>query len=661
MARVLIVDDEESIRTTLRAFAQKDGHTVSLAGDAMEALEHLANAAFDVVVSDIILPRKSGVELLAEIREAQPDVQVIMVTGEPEVVTAAEAVRRGAFDYLSKPVSREAITKVVAAAAEKKALLDRAHLLEEENQRYREHLEQLVDERTGELRTLATRYETLFGSIADPVFVFDQETHHFLDCNQAALDRYGYRIDELKTMTPVNLHPPAEREEVHENIVDVRDVSPHKYLHITKDGSEFPVEVHTSQLDYDGIEAWISIVRDITERRQAERQVARLLDQQRHINELSLALGDISDLEGVFSSVYRHVVGLMDASSFIVSYFDEDERTLNAGFVILNDEPFDAAGLPPIPLNEEGAGSQSRVVLTGRHVYHPDYRRRRGRGKTEYAIDDDGEVSEDLPPEDAEDYTRSALLVPLKVEGKTIGVMQTQSYKLDAYSQEDIALLAGLANVAAVAIANARLVLNVRSALESTIQVLAEAVELRDPYTAGHQKRVAALAVAIAERLDLPAEEVEAIQVAGFLHDIGKMAIPAEILSKPTRLSEAEYALIRAHPQVAYELLDDIAFPWPVADIVHQHHEKMDGSGYPQGLQAEDIRIESRILAVSDVVEAMSSHRPYRPALGIKAALAEIKDHRRTHFDSGVVDACVELFETQSFEFPQPQEQPSKD
>ena len=206
MARVLIVDDEEGIRTTIGAFAEKDGHTVSLASDAMEALDLLDKEPFDVVVSDIVLPRKSGVALLADIREAQPDVQVIMVTGEPEVSTAAEAVRKGAFDYLSKPVSREAITKVVAAAAEKKALLDRTRLLEEENRRHREHLEKLVDERTGQLRTLATRYKTLFGSIADPVFVFDQETHHFLDCNQAALDRYGYAIDELRTMTVSYTH-----------------------------------------------------------------------------------------------------------------------------------------------------------------------------------------------------------------------------------------------------------------------------------------------------------------------------------------------------------------------------------------------------------------------------------------------------------------------
>ncbi|MCJ2512736.1 MAG: response regulator [Candidatus Thermoplasmatota archaeon] len=234
MARVLIVDDEESIRTTLGAFAKKDGHTVSLASDAIEALDLLDKEPFDVVVTDIVLPRKSGVVLLGDIREAQPDVQVIMVTGEPEVGTAAEAVRKGAFDYLAKPVSKDAITKVVAAAAAKKALIDKNRSLEEENRRHREHLEELVDERTEQLRNSAARYKTLFSSIADPVFVFDQETSRFLDCNQIALDRYGYTMDELSAMTPHDLHPPEEREHVDSNIADAEDMSAKYYTHMSQ-------------------------------------------------------------------------------------------------------------------------------------------------------------------------------------------------------------------------------------------------------------------------------------------------------------------------------------------------------------------------------------------------------------------------------------------
>jgi len=190
-----------------------------------------------------------------------------------------------------------------------------------------------------------------------------------------------------------------------------------------------------------------------------------------------------------------------------------------------------------------------------------------------------------------------------------------------------------------------------RSALEGTIQAIAEMIETRDPYTAGHQRRVTELAVAIAERLDLPDEQVEGIRVAATLHDIGKMSTPAEILSKPGKLSKVEFRLIQQHPTVAYNILKGISFPWPVADMVLQHHERFDGTGYPQGLAGDDTLLEARVIAVADTVEAMSSHRPYRPALGIESALEEIQAKSGTHFDPDVVNACVEVFETGTFEF----------
>ena len=190
----------------------------------------------------------------------------------------------------------------------------------------------------------------------------------------------------------------------------------------------------------------------------------------------------------------------------------------------------------------------------------------------------------------------------------------------------------------------------IRSALEGTIQVVAETIERRDPYTSGHQKRVTRLAVAIARKMSLPSDQIEGIRVAATLHDIGKMSTPAEILSKPGKLTEHEFRLIQEHPKVAHEILKAIAFPWPVADIILQHHERLDGTGYPLALTAEDgILLEARILAVSDVVEAMATHRPYRPALGIEAALEEIQSNSGTMFDSTVVETCVDLFTSGEF------------
>ena len=189
-----------------------------------------------------------------------------------------------------------------------------------------------------------------------------------------------------------------------------------------------------------------------------------------------------------------------------------------------------------------------------------------------------------------------------------------------------------------------RSVEDLRRTLRQTVSALATASEKRDPYTAGHQARVAELAHAMAVRLGLSGERLEGLRVAGMLHDIGKIHIPAEILAKPTHLSDLEMGIMRTHSQVGYDILKEIEFPWPVAQIVLQHHERLDGTGYPNALSGDDVLPEARILAVADVVEAMSSHRPYRASLGLGPALAEIAAGRGTRYDRNMVDVCVSLF-----------------
>ncbi len=186
-------------------------------------------------------------------------------------------------------------------------------------------------------------------------------------------------------------------------------------------------------------------------------------------------------------------------------------------------------------------------------------------------------------------------------------------------------------------------------ALEGTIQAMALTIEIRDPYTAGHQRRVSRLSCAIAKELGMPAEQIEGLRVAGDIHDIGKIYVPAEILSKPGQITAIEYGIIKTHPQVGFDILKTIKFPWPVAQIVLQHHERLDGSGYPLGISGEQILMEARILTVADIVEAMSSHRPYRPARGIEIALGEIIENRGRFYDARVVDACVKLFRENLF------------
>lgn len=188
-------------------------------------------------------------------------------------------------------------------------------------------------------------------------------------------------------------------------------------------------------------------------------------------------------------------------------------------------------------------------------------------------------------------------------------------------------------------------------ALTRTVAVLSRALEMRDPYTNGHQKRVSLLAVAIAEALGLPPDTVTGIRLGSLVHDVGKIAVPAELLSCPRRLTPEEMALIRSHSAVGRDIIAEATFPWPLKRMVAEHHERLDGSGYPDGLRGEEICLEARIIAVADVIEAMSSHRPYRPALGIEVAIEEIRRHRGVYYDPQAVDACLGVLDGVGFEF----------
>jgi PAS domain S-box-containing protein len=188
-----------------------------------------------------------------------------------------------------------------------------------------------------------------------------------------------------------------------------------------------------------------------------------------------------------------------------------------------------------------------------------------------------------------------------------------------------------------------------RKALRATVQSISLTLEMKDPYTSGHQQRVSDLAQSIAKEMGLSADRQDFIQTASAIHDIGKISIPSAILSKPTKLSDLEFGLIKTHSQSGYNILKDIEFPWPVADVVLQHHERMNGSGYPQGLKEYDILLEARILAVADVVEAITFHRPYRPAMGIDFALEEISRNKGILYDADVVDACLKLFQEKNY------------
>jgi len=367
-----------------------------------------------------------------------------------------------------------------------------------------------------------------------------------------------------------------------------------------KDGSEFPVELTIS--GYKSNNHWqaVGIVRDISKRRQVEealkeeqRQTRRIIDTARDAFVGMDANGVITDwnpeAETMFGWRRKEAIGRIMAETIIPAGFREAH----------------AKGLKRfLATGEEGSVLNQHVEITALHR--------------------DGHT---IPVE--------LSIVPVHTDDTLIFNAFIRDISIRHNAQE--------------ALKQSRAQL--RQSLIGTVVAVSRAVGARDPYTAQHQQRVSRLSRSIAQEMGLDAERIDGLRMGASIHDIGKINLPAEILSKPSKLTDIEYELIKGHAQVGYDILKSVSFPWPVADIAHQHHERLDGSGYPRGLKGEEICLEARIVAVADVVEAMSNHRPYRPSLGIDAALEEIETHRGTWFEPAAVDACVKLFREKKFTF----------
>ena len=389
------------------------------------------------------------------------------------------------------------------------------------------------------------------------------------------------------------------------------------------------------------------------------------------IYDVAHRLNSTLDLDEILRVVCDSISLVAPNEGFYISAYDPAAQLITCTACWMDGKWLDVACFPPIALEEEGRGTQSLVIRTGRALLLNDYVTQQRTAQSSYYVDaEKNEVVEDLPP-DEEEIVRSAMIVPLSTGGEVRGVLQVMSYRPDAFTEEQLHLLEALAVHIASAQQNARLYAQLQSDLErrreaeealtrsaaqlrgqlhDTVRTMGAIVGMRDPYTEAHERRVTSLALAIAGELGLDDDACEAIELAGSVHDIGKVAIPSEILSRPSRLSEVEFALIREHADAGRRILSAIRFRQPVAEIVAQHHERLDGSGYPEGLRDGEILIESRVIAVADVVEAMSSHRPYRPSIGLEPALEEIRRGAGTVYDADVVAACERVF-AQGFRF----------
>lgn len=447
------------------------------------------------------------------------------------------------------------------------------------------------------LKEAELKFRTIFNSASDGILIAQPGDRKFSITNEKMCVMLGYTKEELLQMGVADIHP----EESVPYVIDQFEKLLRKEILIAqdipfmrKDKTVFFADVGASQITLDGKKCIIGMFRDVTERKRAE-DMLRDREQQ-----ISLIVNNIASRVSRLDRNFRYIFVNRE---FERVYHIPPEKMLGHTIAeVFGDELFQS-WLP-----------YARRALDGELVTFESQAKNQA-GETVHGL---SKFIADFSPEGT---VRGLFFVTIDITE-----LKQAEEKLE------------------------RTLESLRKAFDATVQVMVSAIEASDPYTAGHQVRSAALASAITLEMGLPQEKIDAIRMAGSIHDIGKMSIPSQILTKPTRLTNVEFSLIKEHPHSGYEMLKDVESPWPLAQIVYQHHERMNGSGYPRNLKGDEILMEARIMAVADVVESMASHRPYRPALGIGAALEEIEKNKGTLYDSAVADACLRLFRGKGYQ-----------
>ncbi len=503
-----------------------------------------------------------------------------------------------------------------------------------------------------ERRRSEGKFKALFEQAPVGVITLDPETGMPLEFNDIAHEQLGYSREEFARLRVSDYEALESVEEIRAHTQEILRKRGDDFAtqHRSKSGELRNVHVMMRVLEFGDQRNLYCIYEDITEQKKGELALQRSNRALRTLSAVNEELVHAASEEQLLRSICRIIVEKSGNPMAGVGYVQDDgEKSI---------KPVAWAGA-----DERAAAEEIRTWPDAQYRESPIGRTiRSGKPEVDRDIANDPAFASRREAAVNRGYA-SVLGLPLSDGRRIFGGLCVYSSETDAFDPEEIRLLGELAGDLAYGVTTLRTKAErdriayehehheeiLRKSLEQSIQAIADTVEMRDPYTAGHQRRVGALAVAIAQELGLTEDRIHGIRLAASVHDLGKITVPAEILAKPSKLTEIEYMLIKSHAQAGYDILRDISFPWPIATIVWQHHERMDGSGYPQGLKDGEILLESRIMAVADVVEAMASHRPYRPSRGIGPALAEIERGRGSAYDAVIVDACLKLFRENRF------------
>lgn len=619
MKKALVVDDNEANLYLLETLFKAHGLAVVTAKNGEIALERALLDPPDVVVSDILMPVMDGYTLC---RRWKSDARLAPIPFIFYTATFTEtrdeefALSLGADRFIVKPLEPSALIKVVQEVLEKRAeaATPTAKPLGEDMEFFRRHDEALfrklekrmldLEIANQKLQLLEEDYRLSFQNVADVIYVIDTDLR-FTSISPSIERILGYAPHEFIGHPISDLARIYGPDTLSQAMEDIRlifaggTVSGRIYHFIAKDGADRYGEVNGTPVRRNGrIIGLISVARDITDRWRAEEELHRSEQKYRELYDfLPIPVYEM-DLEGHITS----------ANKAIYETFGGAAGDIEHGFdvwQILSPEGLDR--------HRENL----RRLVAGEKLEGTEYVLRRLDGSEFPAIAISNVVRKGGRP--------------VGIRGAIIDITERKA------AEERLRQLLDHLN----------------RSVNATVKVMAAAVEVRDPYTSGHQERVGNLARAIAVKMGLPIERIESTGLAASIHDIGKLAVPSEILSKPTRLTDIEFELIKEHSRKGYDILKDVFSPWPLAEIIYQHHERIDGSGYPRELKGDSILLEARIIAVADVVEAMASHRPYRPALGIQAALKEIEDKQGKAFDPEIVGICLSLFREDGYQFPE--------